>query len=46
MNADYKIDGVPTLAIQGRFITSPELAHGAPQALGVADALIERSRKG
>jgi thiol:disulfide interchange protein DsbA len=45
MTADYKIDGVPTLAIQGRFITSPELARGAPQSLAVTDALIERSRK-
>ncbi len=45
MSADYKIDGVPTLAVQGRFITSPELAHGAPESLAVADALIARSRK-
>ena len=45
MSADYKIDGVPTLAVQGRFITSPELAHGAPESLAVADVLIARSRK-
>jgi thiol:disulfide interchange protein DsbA len=46
MTADYRVDAVPTLAIQGRFITSPEQAHGGPQALGVTDALIERLRKG
>ena len=46
MTADYKVDGVPTLSIQGRFVTSPEKANGEPQALGVADALIQRSRKG
>ena len=46
MTADYRVDAVLTLAIQGRFITSPEQAHGGPQALGVTDALIERLRKG
>ncbi|MEP6740835.1 MAG: thiol:disulfide interchange protein DsbA/DsbL [Caldimonas sp.] len=44
MTADYKIDGVPSLAIQGRFVTSPSQANGAPQALAVADQLIQRSR--
>jgi thiol:disulfide interchange protein DsbA len=46
MTADYKVDGVPTLAVQGHFLTSPEKAGGAPQSLGVVDALILRSRKG
>jgi protein dithiol oxidoreductase (disulfide-forming) len=46
MTADYRVEAVPTLAVQGRFITSPEQAHGGPQALGVTDALIERVRKG
>ena len=46
MTADYKIDGVPSLAIQGKYLTSPSQAGGAPQALGVADALIQRSKKG
>jgi thiol:disulfide interchange protein DsbA len=46
MTADYNVDGVPTLAVQGHFLTSPEKAGGAPQALGVVDALILRSRKG
>jgi thiol:disulfide interchange protein DsbA len=45
MTADYKVDAVPMLAIQGRFITSPEQAHGGPQSLAVTDALIQLSRK-
>ncbi len=44
MNADYKIDGVPSLVVQGRFLTSPSLAGSAQQALAVADQLIQRSR--
>jgi len=42
----YRIDGVPTLGIQGRFFTSPSLAGGADQALRVADQLIQRARQG
>jgi thiol:disulfide interchange protein DsbA len=42
----YRIDGVPTLGIQGRFFTSPSLAGGAEQALRVTDALIQRARQG
>jgi thiol:disulfide interchange protein DsbA len=46
MVADYKIDAVPTLAVQGRFLTSPAQANGEQQSLGVASALIDRARKG
>ncbi|MEO8921444.1 MAG: thiol:disulfide interchange protein DsbA/DsbL [Caldimonas sp.] len=46
MTADYKIDGVPSLTIQGRFLTSPALATSEAKSLLVADALIQRSRKG
>jgi thiol:disulfide interchange protein DsbA len=42
----YRIDGVPTLGIHGRFFTSPSLAGGADQALRVADQLIQRVRQG
>jgi len=42
----YRIDGVPTLGIQGRFFTSPSLAGGAEQALRVTDQLIQRVRQG
>lgn len=44
--ADYKVDGVPTLAIHGRFITSPSMAGSSERALAVADTLIQRARKG
>jgi protein dithiol oxidoreductase (disulfide-forming) len=42
----YRIDGVPTLGIHGRFFTSPSLAGGHEQALKVADFLIQRVAKG
>ncbi len=40
----YKIDGVPTLVVQGRYATSPGLAGGFDQALAVVDALVQRAR--
>ena len=46
LTADYKVDSVPLLVINGRFITSPVLAGGGPQALAVADQLVQRARKG
>ena len=33
----YKIDGVPTIGIHGRFFTSPSLAGSGEQALRVTD---------
>ncbi|HEX2539810.1 MAG TPA: thiol:disulfide interchange protein DsbA/DsbL [Caldimonas sp.] len=42
--ADYKVESVPLLVINGRYVTSPSMAGGAPQALAVADQLIQRSR--
>lgn len=41
----YRIDGVPTLGIQGRFMTSPSMAGSPERALAVADVLIAQSRK-
>lgn len=41
----YRIDGVPTLGIHGRYFTSPSLAGGHEQALRVTDHLIQRTRK-
>jgi thiol:disulfide interchange protein DsbA len=45
MQADYKIESVPTLTIQGRYQTSPSQANGGPQSLAVADALIDKVRR-
>lgn len=42
----YKLESVPLLAIQGRYLTSPSTAGGTEQALAVADYLIQRVRKG
>lgn len=41
----YKIEGTPTLGIDGRFWTSPSVAGGADAALKVADALIDQLRR-
>jgi protein dithiol oxidoreductase (disulfide-forming) len=40
----YKIDGVPTLGIHGRFFTSGALAGSHERALAVADQLIKRAK--
>lgn len=44
--ADYKIDGVPAIGVQGRYFTSGALAGSTDGALVVADHLIQRVRKG
>lgn len=44
--ADYKIDGVPAIGIQGTYFTSGTLAGSNEAALTVADHLIQRTRKG
>ena len=36
----YGLDGVPTLAVQGRFLTSPVIAQGETQTLATLDYLI------
>jgi thiol:disulfide interchange protein DsbA len=41
----YKIDGVPTIGIHGRFFTSPSLVGSGEQALRVTDYLIQRSKQ-
>lgn len=41
----YKIDGVPTLGIHGRWFTAGSLAGTHERALAVADQLIQRARK-
>ena len=42
----FRIEGVPTLGIAGRYMTSPSIAGTAERALVVTDALIAQSRKG
>lgn len=42
----YKIDGVPSIGVQGRYYTSATLAGSHERALVVANYLIDRARKG
>lgn len=42
---DYKIQGVPTLAIDGKYITSASMTGSHASALKMADQLIARARK-
>ncbi|HEY5632641.1 MAG TPA: thiol:disulfide interchange protein DsbA/DsbL [Burkholderiaceae bacterium] len=41
----YGVDGVPALAVNGRWYTAPSMAGGNAQALRVVDFLVERERK-
>ena len=42
---NYRVDGVPTLAVNGRFITSVGQAGSHERTVQVMDALIQRARK-
>lgn len=41
----YKIDGVPSMAVQGRYVTSGSQAGSNERALAVTDALVQTARK-
>jgi protein dithiol oxidoreductase (disulfide-forming) len=40
----YRLDGVPAIGVQGRYLTSPSMAGSPERALMVASFLIEKSR--
>ncbi|MFN3571698.1 MAG: thiol:disulfide interchange protein DsbA/DsbL, partial [Polaromonas sp.] len=42
----YRVDGVPSLGVAGRFFTSGELAKNMGRALQVTDYLVGQVRKG
>ena len=42
---NYKIEGVPMMAINGKFVTSPSIAGGQEKCLAVADFLIDQERR-
>jgi len=42
--SDYKIDAVPTLAIQGKYETSPAQTNGLPETIQVLDYLVAQIR--
>lgn len=46
LSQDYKIDGVPTLGVQGRYFTSGSLSGGNDRMVAVADHLIGLARRG
>jgi thiol:disulfide interchange protein DsbA len=41
----YKLDGVPTMAVNGRFVISASAANSRERLLEVTDYLIDRARK-
>ena len=41
----YRIDGVPTVAVQGKYITSPSVAGSRAKAVNVMDFLVNKVRK-
>ena len=41
----YRIDGVPTVAVQGKYITSPSIAGSRTKAVNVMDFLVNKVRK-
>lgn len=41
---DYKIDGVPTLAVQGKYETGPATTNGLTQTIQVLDYLVAQVR--
>ena len=41
---DYKIDGVPTLAVQGKYETSPAITNDLPGTIQVLDYLVAQVR--
>lgn len=46
MAQSYRIDGVPTVAIQGRYITSPSITGGSKaRAIDVMEHLVNKARK-
>ncbi|MBC8119658.1 MAG: DsbA family protein, partial [Burkholderiaceae bacterium] len=40
----YKIDGTPSMAIDGKYVTAPSMAGSREGSLIVLDALIQRAR--
>ena len=41
----YRIDGVPTIVMQGKYVTSPSIAGTKAKAIAVMDFLEEKIRK-
>ena len=46
LSQSYRVDGVPSVAIQGKFMTSPSIAGSKGRFFETMDHLIEQSRAG
>jgi protein dithiol oxidoreductase (disulfide-forming) len=44
--AGYKIDGVPSFGVAGKYLTAPSMVGGNAAALRMVELLVERERKG
>jgi thiol:disulfide interchange protein DsbA len=44
--AAYKIDGVPTFGVAGKWITAPSMVGSNGGALKMVEQLVDRARKG
>jgi len=42
----YRVDGTPTIAVNGRYVTSPASAGGYQQTITQADQLVKMARGG
>jgi len=40
----YKVDGTPTVAVDGKFMTAPHMTNGRAECIRVLDYLVERAR--
>ena len=45
MVVNYRIDGVPAMAVGGKYLTAPSMAQGEEKCLRVVDYLIDAERK-
>jgi thiol:disulfide interchange protein DsbA len=45
LTESYRIDGVPTIVMQGKYVTSPSIAGSKAKAIAVMDYLEEKIRK-
>ena len=45
LGSAYRIDGVPTVAVQGKYITSPSIAGSRAKAVNIMDFLVNKVRK-
>lgn len=45
LNSEYMVSSVPTLVVDGKYLTSPSMAGGEEAMLKLVDQLIERARR-